>query len=539
MGSTNTSFTFSTSAAEAIQADVVIVPVYQTESKNSKTKKTTRSVKETASYKSVNKALQGVPAETIKDEKFNAAKGKTLYFRRTPKDSLKAKRVILLGLGAPDKLHPHDLDKHFTKAFRQATLIHDLKHIAVVMPEDTKHMSANDFIYVITDSVHQSTYFSQEAQSPRKGVGKVSVIVSKSASAGQKEALLIGDVLGNARSYGKDLTNCPANIKTTDTLVERARSIGKKSRMTTTVQANLKWLEKNMPCFFEVARGSLVTDPPKFITIQYKPSGKVKKKIAIVGKSVIFDTGGYQVKPGAYMNTMKADMTGGAFTLATMDAIAALQPSNIEITAYLAATPNKIDSGAMIPDSIVNTTCGKKVEIRHTDAEGRLTLIDGVAKASEKKPDEILTIATLTGSASSAVGLFVALMGNNPALERRVYDAGDALGEPIQQLKVVDADYANIRSKLDGADIINTNQGKTRGAQTAGAFVMSGAPSGMPMAHMDIAGADMTGDEKATGIGQRAVIQYLLNENSRLGGSIKKATSKASSSSKAKKTIKK
>jgi leucyl aminopeptidase len=187
----------------------------------------------------------------------------------------------------------------------------------------------------------------------------------------------------------------------------------------------------------------------------------------------------------------------------------------------------------MIPDSIVNTTCGKKVEIRHTDAEGRLTLIDAVAKAVENNPDEIITIATLTGSASQAVGYYIALMGNNEALRDRVAEAGRLLGEPIQTLDVNEDDYENIKSKLDGADIINTSQRKHRGAQSAAAFVMSGAPDAMPMAHLDIAGADMTADEKATGTSVKTIIQYLLNEDNNLNGGRKASIPPATSTQKA------
>ena len=186
----------------------------------------------------------------------------------------------------------------------------------------------------------------------------------------------------------------------------------------------------------------------------------------------------------------------------------------------------------MLPDAIVNTTCGKKVEIRHTDAEGRLTLIDAVAMAAREKPDEIVTMATLTGSASNAVGLCIALMGNNCQLEARVQNAAETLGDPIQPLKVIEDDYDNIKSKLDGADIINTSQRKNRGAQSAAAFVMSGAPEGVPMAHMDIAGADMTSDEKATGIGAKTLIRFVLDTAQLPGGAAK---AKAVATKKAKK----
>jgi leucyl aminopeptidase len=304
--------------------------------------------------------------------------------------------------------------------------------------------------------------------------------------------------------------------------VDAAKALGKLPGITVKVESDVKWIEKNMPTFFEVAKGAVASDPPKFITLRYQPTdgtkstksskSTIKKKIALVGKSVIFDTGGYQVKPDQFMNTMKGDMAGGALVLGTFQALAELQPKNIEVLGYLAATPNKIDSGAMIPDSIVTSSCGKKVEIRHTDAEGRLTLIDAVTKAAEENPDEIITIATLTGSASRAVGKHIALMGNNDDLRNRIEKASRSVGDPVQTLDVIEQDYDDIKSKLDGADIINTSNNKNRGAQSAAAFVMSGAPEEMPMAHLDIAGADMTDDEKATGIGQKALIQFLLNE---------------------------
>jgi hypothetical protein len=148
----------------------------------------------------------------------------------------------------------------------------------------------------------------------------------------------------------------------------------------------------------------------------------------------------------------------------------------------------------------------------------------------ESKPDEMITIATLTGSASQAVGCYIALMGNNEELRERVAKAGRSLAEPIQTLDVTEEDYDNIKSKLDGADIINTSQKRQRGAQSAAAFVMSGAPESLPMAHMDIAGADMTPDEKATGIAVKTVLQYILNEDSALGNGRGPATKPASGS---------
>lgn len=537
MGSAKTRFSFSSEKATSIKADGLIIPVFKKPAPktDSKAKAPKEADARTSPKTSIvwpitlDKALKDEIEAIATEEKFDGSKGKTLTVRQSSANKLGARRLVVVGLGEADKVLPRHWEANTHKALAGLLGLKDFKSAAILLPEATEKLSAEAAVSLAVDAVFQATYKSMEAKEPGPKLESVILLSGKKLESTLQQA----QALAEARSLVKDLVNHPSNLKTTNTLVEQAKAIGKNSAIKVEVQNNIAWIEKNMPCFFTVAKGSLASDPPKFISLHYAPkSGKAKKKIAIVGKSVIFDTGGYQVKPGDYMVTMKGDMTGGAVALAAMQALAALQPQNIEVTAYLAATPNKIDSDAMIPDSIVNTTCGKKVEIRHTDAEGRLTLIDAVAKAAEKKPEEILTIATLTGAASVAVGSYIALMGNNEALRERIALAGRSQGEPIQTLDVTEDDFENIKSKLDGADIINTSQRKNRGAQTAAAFVMSGAPSDdLPMAHMDIAGADMTPDEKATGVSVKTVIQYLLNEDASLGGG-KASTPKTDAASK-------
>lgn len=506
MGSYKTTFGFTAlkpkEALADLTTDVLIVPVFESG----------KAFTLSAELKALDKALQGLVTEVVKDEEFSAKKGSVLTFRKTAADKVKARRVVLLGLGKADKLTVEGLDAAFAKAFTAIISLGKLGTVSVVLPA-SKTISEISFINAIADGAVQSTYKSLESSKPSPTLKAVKIIASGTATKTQKDALKVAEILAQGRSFAKDLVNKPANTKCTDTLVAAAKAIGKATNITVKVQSNVAWIEKNMPCFFEVAKGSVASDPPKFIHLHYKPQTKSAKKpkvLSIVGKSVIFDTGGYQVKPGDYMNTMKGDMTGGACVLAAMQAISQLKP-NLEIHAFLAATPNRIDSNAMVPDSIVNTSCGKKVEIRHTDAEGRLTLIDAVTKAAEQKPEAMVTIATLTGSASSAVGKRIALMGNCIKIRDKVEAAARSIGDPVQPLDVLEEDYEAISSKLDGADIRNTQKGKGRGAQTAAAFVMSGAPEELPIAHLDIAGADMTDDEKATGIGAKTLIQFVLN----------------------------
>lgn len=531
MGSAKTQFSFSNDDIIKLTADGIIIPVFKKADAKSSTSKKSDKSNSAASIVwpvKLDKALLDEIQSIADEEKFDGSKGKLLTVRKSSSNKLKARRLVIVGLGEAEKLQPKHWEANLQKALGALFGLKETHQVGVLLPEATDAIPPEVAVSLAADAAYQATYQSMEVKEPSKDTKKIVLVSAQKAASQLKSALEQGEILARARSLVKDLVNHPSNLKSTNTLVNKAKEIGKNSNITVTVQSDVKWIEKNMPCFFTVARGSLAGDPPKFITLRYKPkSGKAKKHIAVVGKSVIFDTGGYQVKPGDYMVTMKGDMTGGAVALATMQAIAELQPQNIEVTAYLAATPNKIDSDAMIPDSIVNTTCGKKVEIRHTDAEGRLTLIDAVTKAVESKPDEIITIATLTGSASQAVGYYIALMGNNVALRDRIQTAGQALGEPIQTLDVNEDDYDNIKSKLDGADIINTSNRKHRGAQSAAAFVMSGAPDTMPMAHLDIAGADMTPEEKATGTSVKTILQYLLNENGTTPSPTKAASSKS------------
>lgn len=519
MPSADIKCSFSTEALTERRCDVLLIPTHTTPSSKrkgatSKDKKPT--LMANASLAQLDKHVGGRFKKLLKEEGFTGSKGRLLSIQVIDADNLPVRRVVLVGLGEPKKVSLSKFQHTIEKAMAQHKDLNNISTIAVAFPTTLNDLSSAQLIHSCVDAAHITTYQSEEVLKPSSHFSRLVLITEKLPSVTLRKALKDANEYAKARSLVKDLVNKPANQKQPETLVELAKKIGKHALIKTKVQSTASWIEKNMPCFYEVARGSVDSDPPRFITLTYTPPAKGRrknmKKIALVGKSVMFDTGGYQVKPGNYMNTMKGDMTGGASVIAAMGAIAALQP-NIEVTAYLAATPNKINSYAMIPDSIVNTTCGKKVEIRHTDAEGRLTLIDAVAKAAEENPDEMITIATLTGAAGVAVGCSIALMGNNTALRNKLETAARFLGEPVQSLDVTEDDYEAIASTLDGADIRNTQKGKGRGAQTAGAFVMSGAPDDMPMAHLDIAGADFTDDEKATGIAARTLVHYVMNQS--------------------------
>jgi leucyl aminopeptidase len=488
MGSATTQFLFSGDTLANVQADGVIVPVYQQKDADKNGFVLPQDV-------------QGLPlaiAEQAAEEKFDGSKGKCLSVRTS--GQLPYTRLVLVGVGEEKRFKPEKLRGAVQAAVLHLVGLKNVKTLAICPCAVQANIDA------LVDGVFEATYRSAESKKPSPEVTSVKLLnVPEDA-----DALRLATVMAQAKSEAKDLVNMPSNIKTTQVMVDTARALASLPGVTVEVQEDVAWIAKEMPAFYAVARGSVATDPPKFIRVTYQ-HGTPRKKFALVGKTVIFDTGGYQVKPGDSMVTMKGDMTGGAFVLATIKALATLAVPDVSVTAYLAATPNKIDSDAFLPDSILNSTVGKKIEVRHTDAEGRLTLIDAVTMAAKDGADEIVTVATLTGAAMRAVGICVALMGNNPEIVGRVKAAADALDEPFQVLDLFDSDWENIQSKLDGADIRNTSKSGNRGAQTAAAFVLTGLPEeSLPMAHLDIAGADMQ-EEKATGFGQKTLVKYVLD----------------------------
>lgn len=438
--------------------------------------------------------------------------GKAVYL--APGWAERLPRMIVFGCGRLDRVRNHRLEKALQKALKAHLRVQSVQHVAALLPEGASaHTAPVAAGLAFAGAIAQFAYRSREARKPGPVIQKLTLYSKDAGIPDAAERAREIEAMLQARARAQDLVNMPANLKRTASLAEEARELEALGCSVEIVE-DAEWIREHMPCFYQVARGSLQSDPPRWIRVTYKPaSGAARRKIGLVGKSVIFDTGGYQVKPDPYMNTMKADMTGGATVLGAMRAVAELKPEGVEVRAYCAATPNMIDAFAMTCDSIVDTACGKKVEIRHTDAEGRLTLIDAVTHAEREGNDVLVTVATLTGSAKRAVGESIALMSQHKDWRERFEAAALEAGDPLFSLDVVEEDFEDIASKLDGADISNVQQSSARGAQTAAAFVMSGARESQPLLHLDIAGGDMTEDEKATGIAVKSLLRFILNEN--------------------------
>jgi leucyl aminopeptidase len=259
-----------------------------------------------------------------------------------------------------------------------------------------------------------------------------------------------------------------------------------------------------------VNRGS--QEEPRFIRIHYKPvGGKAKKKVALIGKGITFDSGGLSLKPSKSMETMKLDMAGGAAVIATMSCLPKLG-LDVEVTGYVPTTDNLPGHNAQKPGDVIRYLNGKTIEVLNTDAEGRLILADALALAAQQKPDYMINLATLTGACMVALGTQVAgLFSNNQPLADALLRGVGETGEKLWQLPLVKEYKDSIKSGV--ADMKNI--GGAHGGAIIAALILQEFVGAVPWAHLDIAGpAFAEGDnlicpKGGTGFGVRTLVHFL------------------------------
>ncbi len=274
--------------------------------------------------------------------------------------------------------------------------------------------------------------------------------------------------------------------------------------------------KEKMNLFLSVNAGSAYE--PRLVHLTYTPkkSNKNTKHIALVGKGITFDTGGYSLKPSGSMMGMKFDM-GGSATLYGAFRAAVLQESKNKITCILAMTDNAVNSKATMPDSIVKGRNGKTVEILNTDAEGRLILADALDYACDLNPNAIIDAATLTGACLVAFGTEVcAILGNDQKLVNSILKSSKNVDEYLWQLPIVDEYRNHMKSKI--ADLKNIGKARMAGTATAAAFLENFIKNDISWAHLDIAGVcgaqthlPYCPNTGASGLMVRTVSDYLMN----------------------------
>ena len=321
-----------------------------------------------------------------------------------------------------------------------------------------------------------------------------------------KEQVNEGIIFGETMKFTRDLANEPAQNATPSKLAEIAKNL---DGIETKIYDREECEKMGMGAFLAVGQGS--AQPPKFIHMKYSCNNP-KKRIALIGKGICFDSGGLDIKPPSSMLTMKDDMSGAACILGIMSALSKLQPQ-IEIHGIIAACENMPSGSSYKPGDILTAKNGKTIEVDNTDAEGRLTLADALCYACELKVDEVIDIATLTGACMVALGNTVSgIMGNNEELIQELIKTGEESGEKFWQLPMY-KDYFN-GLKSDIADMKNTGS-RYGGASAAGVFLQEFV-EGVKWAHIDVAGTAYLEKPQnefiagATGVGVRTLLNYVI-----------------------------
>ncbi len=315
-----------------------------------------------------------------------------------------------------------------------------------------------------------------------------------------------GIIFGETMKFTRDLANEPAQNATPAKLAEIAKNL---DGIETKIYDREECEKMGMGAFLAVGQGSI--QPPKFIHMKYSCNNP-KKRIALIGKGICFDSGGLDIKPPSSMLTMKDDMSGAACILGIMSALSKLQPQ-IEVHGIIAACENMPSGSSYKPGDILTAKNGKTIEVDNTDAEGRLTLADALCYACELKVDEVIDIATLTGACMVALGNTVSgIMGNNEELIQELIKTGEESGEKYWQLPMY-KDYFN-GLKSDIADMKNTGS-RYGGASAAGVFLQEFV-EGVKWAHIDVAGTAYLEKPQnefiagATGVGVRTLLNYVI-----------------------------
>jgi leucyl aminopeptidase len=308
----------------------------------------------------------------------------------------------------------------------------------------------------------------------------------------------------------RDLVNTPGGDLTPSAFAEQARTVGEAAGLEVEILDRPAIVEARLGGLLGVSRGS--AQEPRYLRITYRPAGRPKGRIALVGKGVTFDAGGLSIKSSAGMEAMKGDMAGAATVLAALSLVPIMAP-RLEVTAHLPLTDNMLGPDATRVGDVLRMRNGTTVEVLNTDAEGRLILADALAWAAEDEPDAIIDLATLTGACMVALGDRTAgVFGDHQGLRDRVLDAGAAEGEAFWALPMP----AHLRSGLDSemADLRNIGQGPYGGASTAAIFLREFVGQ-VPWVHIDLAGPSATKaawDEQAkggTGFGVRTLVHLL------------------------------
>lgn len=430
----------------------------------------------------IDQRLKGRLKSLIQREKFKGSVGQSRLINT--EGLIPAINLLLVGLGPKKNFNLEVIRKIAAIMQKTAQSIH-ARHITTAVHGGHLDVhSKGECTQALVEGLFMANYSFTRYKKKSKELTEIEAVAilcpEKKYLSEVRKGMAIGSAIGRAVCLARDLINTPAKDMAPLDLAKAARGLkGVRTRLFHRAEiAKMK-----MGAYLGVAQGSRHR-PPVFIEMHYRPAGKSKKCVALIGKGVTFDSGGLSLKPAKFMETMKDDMSGAATVIALMSVIAELKPA-VEVYGFVAATDNMPDAEAQCPGDVVTAMNGKTIEVLNTDAEGRLTLADALHYAMRKKPHITIDIATLTGACLVALGNRISgIMGNDDALIKKLIDQGEHAGEKMWQLPLPKEYKGELKSPI--ADLKNVG-GAYAGTLTAGLFLQEFVGK-TKWAHVDIAG---------------------------------------------------
>jgi leucyl aminopeptidase len=449
---------------------------------------------------------------------------------------LRTDAVLLVGVGDPASVTVDGLRRAGAVLARSSTKVRTVA--TSLLDAAPKGIAPADAAQAVAEGVLLGAYqfLEYKSRATATTLRRVSVL---DARADVRRGLDRGSVVAHAAIWARDHVNEPPDMQSPAQFVTAARRLLAGTGVTVQVLNEAQIRTQRLGGVAGVGQGS--ARPPRFLKISYEPARRAPGHLALVGKGVVFDSGGLSLKTAGGMEGMKTDMAGAAAVVATMSTVRTLGVRN-RVTAYVPLVENMPSGIAIRPGDVLRIRNGKTVEVLNTDAEGRLILADALSLAVEDKVDAIVDLATLTGACMVALGDKIAgLMGNHDGWSDQVRAAADRAGEPVWPLPLP----AEYRKLLDSetADLRNVSSGSYGGALTAGIFLQQFVAD-RPWVHLDIAGpARASGDDGylakgGTGFGVRTLVElvseFAVPEGPVTGGDApKKATKTKAATAKA------
>ena len=447
-----------------------------------------------------------------KSKEFSAKKNK--IHKISCMGKINANYLFLVGLGKTKELHNETLRRAVATAHKAVKRSKSSDYLSLLNQVDLP-----DTAFTVAEAAYLSDYSFDSYKTKKKdaetGKSKSEIKTlflwntdEKNPSKSIKQ-LARAKIIAASTNYCRNLVNTPPNELYPEVLAKEARKL--KSPNTKVTVFDEKAL-KRMGCNAILAVGNGSARKPRLIIVDYNPKG-AKKSLAVVGKGITFDSGGLNIKPGAYMESMKCDMSGAACAISVVKAAKDLGIKH-RVIAVVPAAENMPGALSYRPDDVIKTYSGKTIEIGNTDAEGRVVLSDALPFTEKNiKPDQIIDLATLTGACVVALGYFTTgMMTSDETMATNLHNAGELSGDRVWRLPLWE-DYKD-HMKSDIADVKNISKGRDSGTITAAIFLQHFVKS-TPWVHLDIAGTAFLKESQfykpkgGTGAGVRLIVEYL------------------------------